>query len=144
MKMPFAGDSPRSDDAGISHLCLSLLGQKRSCCGVSRLRRPVRGAWVSVFNFDDPAINDRLAANQFSFVKNRLNRHHDVALFISVIPLMGLRRKEELPRIPKMIYLCDGLTVLMLISVTRNLTESCILAPFSTYYCQFSPLSNSG
>ena len=47
----------------------------------------LRGAQVSVLDFDDPANNDWLAVNQFTVVEGEQERRPDVVLFVNGLPL---------------------------------------------------------
>ena len=47
----------------------------------------VRGAQVSVLDFDNPADNDWLAVNQFTVVENKHMRRPDIVLFVNGLPL---------------------------------------------------------
>ena len=47
----------------------------------------IRGAQVRVLDFDDPAGNDWLAANQVTVVENKHERRPDVVLFVNGLPL---------------------------------------------------------
>ncbi len=47
----------------------------------------VRGAQVSVIDYDNPANNDWLAVNQFTVVENNRKRRLDVVLFVNGLPL---------------------------------------------------------
>ncbi len=47
----------------------------------------IRGAQVRVVEFDDPAGNDWLAANQVTVVENKHERRPDVVLFVNGLPL---------------------------------------------------------
>ena len=47
----------------------------------------LRGAQVSVLDFDDPANNDWLAVNQFTVVEGEHERRPDVVLFVNGLPL---------------------------------------------------------
>ena len=47
----------------------------------------IRGAQVRVVDFDDPARNDWLAANQVTVVENKHERRPDIVLFVNGLPL---------------------------------------------------------
>ncbi len=47
----------------------------------------IRGAQVSVIDFEDPAKNDWLAVNQFTVVEGEHERRPDIVLFINGLPL---------------------------------------------------------
>ena len=54
----------------------------------------VRGDQVRVMDFDNPANNDWLAANQFTVTENRNNRRPDVVLFVNGLPLGVIELKN--------------------------------------------------
>jgi type I restriction enzyme R subunit len=54
----------------------------------------IRGAQVSVIDFDDVANNDWLAVNQFSVVENKHSRRPDIVLFVNGLPLAVLELKN--------------------------------------------------
>ena len=54
----------------------------------------VRGAQVRVLDFDEPAGNDWLAANQFTVVENRHERRPDIVLFVNGLPLAVIELKN--------------------------------------------------
>ncbi|MCP9448370.1 MAG: type I restriction endonuclease, partial [Nitrospira sp.] len=54
----------------------------------------IRGAQVRVIDFDEPANNDWLAANQFTVVENRHERRPDVVLFVNGLPLAVIELKN--------------------------------------------------
>lgn len=54
----------------------------------------IRGAQVRVIDFDRPANNDCLAANQFSVEENRHVRRPDIVLFVNGLPLAVLELKN--------------------------------------------------
>ena len=54
----------------------------------------VRGAQAHVIDFDDPANNDWLAVNQFTFVENRHERRPDIVLFVNGLPLGVIELKN--------------------------------------------------
>ena len=47
----------------------------------------IRGAQVSVVDFDDPMNNDWLAVNQFTVTENKNRRRADIVLFLNGLPL---------------------------------------------------------
>ena len=54
----------------------------------------IRGAQARVIDFDDPANNDWLAANQFTVVENKHERRPDVVLFVNGLPLGVIELKN--------------------------------------------------
>ena len=54
----------------------------------------VRGAQAHVIDFDDPANNDWLAVNQFTFVENKHERRPDIVLFVNGLPLGVIELKN--------------------------------------------------
>ena len=54
----------------------------------------VRGAQARVIDFDDPANNDWLAVNQFTFVENKHERRPDIVLFVNGLPLGVIELKN--------------------------------------------------
>ena len=54
----------------------------------------IRGAQARVIDFDDPADNNWLAANQFTVVENRHERRPDVVLFVNGLPLAVIEIKN--------------------------------------------------
>ena len=54
----------------------------------------IRGAQARVIDFDDPAVNDWLAVNQFSVVENKHSRRPDVVLCVNGLPLAVLELKN--------------------------------------------------
>jgi len=54
----------------------------------------IRGAQARVLDFDNPANNDWLAANQFSVIENKHSRRPDVVLFVNGLPLAVLELKN--------------------------------------------------
>ena len=54
----------------------------------------VRGAQVSVIDFDNPENNDLLAVNQFTVVENRRARRPDLVLFVNGLPLAVIELKN--------------------------------------------------
>jgi type I restriction enzyme R subunit len=54
----------------------------------------IRGAQTRLIDFDDPAGNDWLAVNQFSFVESKPSRRPDVVLFVNGLPLAMLELKN--------------------------------------------------
>ena len=55
----------------------------------------IRGAQVRVLDFDDPAGNDWLAANQVTVVENKHERRPDVVLFVNGLPLGLIELKNR-------------------------------------------------
>ena len=66
--------------------------------GVSVERRAedgsIRGAQVSILDFDNPSNNDFLAVNQFTVTENRNTRRPDIVLFINGLPLGVIELKN--------------------------------------------------
>ena len=54
----------------------------------------VRGAYVTVVDFESPSVNDWLAVNQFTVVENKNERRADVVLFINGLPLGVIELKN--------------------------------------------------
>ena len=54
----------------------------------------VRGEQACVIDFDDPANNDWLAVNQFTFVENKHERRPDIVLFVNGLPLGVIELKN--------------------------------------------------
>ena len=54
----------------------------------------IRGAQVSVVDFETPANNDWLAVNQFTVVENKHERRPDVVLFVNGLPLGVIELKN--------------------------------------------------
>ncbi|MCY4653975.1 MAG: type I restriction endonuclease subunit R [Dehalococcoidia bacterium] len=54
----------------------------------------IRGAQVSVVDFDRPANNDWLAVNQFTVTENRNRRRADIVLFLNGLPLGVIELKN--------------------------------------------------
>jgi type I restriction enzyme, R subunit len=54
----------------------------------------LRGAQARVIDFEEPASNDWLAANQFSVTENKHSRRPDVVLFVNGVPLAVLELKN--------------------------------------------------
>ena len=61
------------------------------------VRRPdgtVSGEQARLIDFDDPAANDWLAANQFRIIENHANRRPDVVIFVNGLPLAVIELKN--------------------------------------------------
>ncbi|MHB1328715.1 MAG: type I restriction endonuclease, partial [Gemmatimonadales bacterium] len=54
----------------------------------------IRGAQARVIDFDNPALNDWLAVNQFAVIENKHSRRPDVVLFVNGLPLALLELKN--------------------------------------------------
>ena len=54
----------------------------------------MRGAQVSVVDYDNPANNDWLAVNQFTFVEGEHERRPDIVLFVNGLPLVLIELKN--------------------------------------------------
>ena len=54
----------------------------------------VRGDLVRVIDFDEPAVNDWLAVNQFTVTENKNTRRPDVVLFVNGLPLGVIELKN--------------------------------------------------
>ncbi len=54
----------------------------------------LRGAQAGAINFDEPAMNDWLAVNQFSVTESKHTRRADVVLFVNGLPLGVLELKN--------------------------------------------------
>ena len=54
----------------------------------------IRGAQVSVIDFDEPTNNDWLAVNQFTVSENRNRRRADIVLFLNGLPLGVIELKN--------------------------------------------------
>ena len=54
----------------------------------------IRGAQVSVVDFDQPTNNDWLAVNQFTVAENRNRRRADIVLFLNGLPLGVIELKN--------------------------------------------------
>ena len=54
----------------------------------------VRGSYVRIIDFDNPANNYWLAVNQFAVSENRNNRRPDVVMFVNGLPLGVIELKN--------------------------------------------------
>ena len=54
----------------------------------------IRGAQVTVIDFEEPANNDWLAVNQFTVVENKRERRPDIVLFINGLPMALIELKN--------------------------------------------------